>query len=466
MGEKSSEGNLRARAASPKPKELAKKNGADKIAEKATPAAHHPHYEFNGPPGAVGIMLGLPFGVYALFFVCGGNYCLSWDWPPKMPPLPESIAALWSSEAALIFLAWFGFQVVLERLLPCKIGEGVVLKDGTRLKYRLNGHLAFWVSLAVLFLPWLPQFDSNGSFVGTRAMQLARIYDLYLGLATAAIVFSALLSTYLYARSFRPGAMLADGGHTGNHFYDFFIGRELNPRIGSFDLKCFCELRPGLIGWAVINFGMALKQRELHGSISPGMACVCFCQALYVWDALFAERSILTTMDITTDGFGYMLAFGDLAWVPFSYSLQARVLVDHDPRLSLGAVLVIFAINMIGYAIFRGANLEKDRFRRDPNSPLVKHLQWMPTKRGTRLLTSGWWGLARKINYTGDWIMGVAWCLPCGFGSIVPYFYAIYFAGLLVHRAWRDDVMCTGKYGADWVEYKKKVPAVFIPRVI
>ena len=38
-------------------------------------------------------------------------------------------------------------------------------------------------------------------------------------------------------------------------------------------------------------------------------------------------------MDITTDGFGYMLAFGDLSWVPFTYSLQARILVDHDPQL-------------------------------------------------------------------------------------------------------------------------------------
>jgi delta14-sterol reductase len=36
------------------------------------------------------------------------------------------------------------------------------------------------------------------------------------------------------------------------------------------------------------------------------------------------EKAILTTMDITTDGFGFMLAFGDLAWVPFIYSLQAR----------------------------------------------------------------------------------------------------------------------------------------------
>jgi hypothetical protein len=33
---------------------------------------------------------------------------------------------------------------------------------------------------------------------------------------------------------------------------------ELNPRLegGSLDLKEFCELRPGLIGWAVINLGI------------------------------------------------------------------------------------------------------------------------------------------------------------------------------------------------------------------
>jgi hypothetical protein len=45
-------------------------------------------------------------------------------------------------------------------------------------------------------------------------------------------------------------------------------------------------------------------------------------QGWYVVDALFHEKAILTTMDITTDGFGFMLVFGDLAWVPFTYSLQ------------------------------------------------------------------------------------------------------------------------------------------------
>jgi hypothetical protein len=32
-------------------------------------------------------------------------------------------------------------------------------------------------------------------------------------------------------------------------------------------------------------------------------------------------------MDITTEGFGFMLVFGDLAWVPFVYCLQTRYLL-------------------------------------------------------------------------------------------------------------------------------------------
>ena len=46
--------------------------------------------------------------------------------------------------------------------------------------------------------------------------------------------------------------------------YDFFIGRELNPRFpgSTFDIKVFCELRPGLIGWTVLNLAMASAQAK------------------------------------------------------------------------------------------------------------------------------------------------------------------------------------------------------------
>lgn len=43
-------------------------------------------------------------------------------------------------------------------------------------------------------------------------------------------------------------------------------------------------------------------------------------------DALWFEPAILTTMDITTDGFGFMLAFGDLAWCGPLLRLLCRVL--------------------------------------------------------------------------------------------------------------------------------------------
>ncbi len=54
------------------------------------------------------------------------------------------------------------------------------------------------------------------------------------------------------------------GTDAGHHLYDFFIGRELNPRIGSFDLKEFCELYPGLIGWLIIDLGMLQKQWQVR----------------------------------------------------------------------------------------------------------------------------------------------------------------------------------------------------------
>ncbi len=66
----------------------------------------------------------------------------------------------------------------------------------------------------------------------------------------------------LYAASFRRGALLARGGSTGHALYDFFMGRELNPRLGALDLKEFCELYPGLLAWLLIDLGMAHKQLQ------------------------------------------------------------------------------------------------------------------------------------------------------------------------------------------------------------
>lgn len=212
---------------------------------------------------------------------------------------------------------------------------------------------------------------------GSSLLRLSMLYDLYEELAVAAAIISLVLSLGLYVASHRKGAALAEaGGAIGRScVYDFFMGRELNPRLGPIDLKFFCELRPGLLGWAVLNLGMLCKQREILGYVSFPMMMVNICQGLYVWDALYHEQAILTTMDITTDGFGFMLAFGDLCWVPFIYSLQARYLVNHDPGLPKTAIVAIGFLNMIGYAIFRFVSrLSQAIFRYQPSKRLFRGL--------------------------------------------------------------------------------------------
>uniref|UniRef100_A0A3B1KEW6 Delta(14)-sterol reductase TM7SF2 n=2 Tax=Astyanax mexicanus TaxID=7994 RepID=A0A3B1KEW6_ASTMX len=332
--------------------------------------------------------------------------------------------------------------------------EGLALRDGTRLKYQINGFHALCMTAMLLGL------------CVSLGMPLGYLFDLILPLAVCAICVSYLLALYLYIGSFwAPAHALALGGNTGNPLYDFFIGRELNPRIGSFDLKFFCELRPGLIGWVVLNMAMMMKEVELRDSPSLAMLLVNGFQLLYVMDALWNEEAVLTTMDIVHDGFGFMLAFGDLAWVPFTYGLQAMFLVVHPRSLSPPTVIGIILLNGLGYYIFRKSNSQKNQFRRDPNHRSVAHLETIATATGKRLLVSGWWGFVRHPNYLGDILMALAWSLPCGFSHILPYFYVIYFSILLVHREARDERQCRAKYGIAWDNYCRRVPYRIIPYI-
>ncbi|NJK33264.1 MAG: hypothetical protein HC927_13180 [Deltaproteobacteria bacterium] len=82
---------------------------------------------------------------------------------------------------------------------------------------------------------------------------------------------------------------------------------------------------------------------------------------------------------------------------------------------------------------------------------------------GGRLLISGWWGIGRKINYTGEIMLYFAFALTTGFASIVPYLLPLWLFGLLTHRAWRDEQRCREKYGELWVEYTKIAKFRMIP---
>ncbi|XP_072277492.1 delta(14)-sterol reductase TM7SF2 isoform X1 [Pyxicephalus adspersus] len=406
--------------------------------------------EFGGSLGALVLIFVLPGTVFYLLLTCNSDEASVLRLPGPVP----SLESLWNPSALLILLSWVSLQALLYMLPMGKIVEGITLRDNTRLKYKINAFQAFLVTAII------------AGVAVVLKLPFPYVYDHFLQFAVASALFSLGLSIFLYIKSLTaPESALAPGGNSGNPLYDFFIGHELNPRIGSFDLKYFCELRPGLIGWCLINFCFLMKEIELRGSPSLSMILVCGFQALYVMDALWHEEAILTTMDIVHDGFGFMLAFGDLCWVPFTYSLQAYFLVGHPQEQGMAAAVFFILINAVGYIIFRGSNSQKNAFRRNPSDPSVAGLETIPTATGKRLLVSGWWGLVRHPNYLGDLIMALAWSLPCGVSHILPYFYVTYFTALLVHREARDEHQCLKKYGLAWQEYCRRVPYRIFPYI-
>jgi hypothetical protein len=432
-------------------------------------------YEFGGPVGAFLTTMLLPPLVLILSHWTEVGFVdvsslVQWSTlqPILFPPYDVTIYLY----CTLGLVLWFGFLVALWIILPGSVVQGSVVTQAAmttrttkttndlRLPYKLNAHMTFWVIMGMV----------------AAQPPLYLLYRYFHPLAWSANLLTFGLSCYFYLGSFGNGTtkkILSTLGNTGNIPYDFWMGRELNPRLAlphslttlELDWKQFCELRPGLIGWMLVNLGCAQEQYHRTGSVSPSMILLNLAQAFYVWDGLYQDQAILTTMDITTDGFGFMLCFGDMSWVPFTYTVPAKYLVNHDPHLSWPILILIVVLYALGFYIFRSANGQKDVFRRDPNHPSVSKLTYLSTKRGTRLLTAGWWGYARKINYTGDWLMGMTYSLLCGFDSLVPYYYAVYFAILLIHRSTRDDELCHSKYGDDWLEYKRQVPYRFIPGI-
>ncbi|KAF2660781.1 ERG4/ERG24 ergosterol biosynthesis protein [Lophiostoma macrostomum CBS 122681] len=483
------------------------------------PAAEGPHgYEFFGPPGAAVISFALPLVPYAFAFFCNGiSGCpppsllhpssFSWDQLKKETGW-TGWSGLLNTQAVLATLGYYLLSMTLYTFLPATETEGVELRNGVKLKYRFNAFSSAVFIMAIL---------AAGTLVeGANFPVWTFISDNYVQLLTTHIIIAYALAIYVYVASFSvkhprdpSDRLLAAGGHSGNILYDWFIGRELNPRItlpifGEVDIKAWMELRPGMLLWAILDISYIMQQYRNFGKITDSIILITIAQSLYIFDALYMEPAILTTIDIIADGFGVMLSFGDSVWVPFTYSVQARYLAFYPVELGWQGVAAVLAVQLSGYYIFRSVNNEKNRFRTNPEDPKVKHLKYIETAAGSRLLVSGWWGMARHINYLGDWFMSWSYVLPTalsgylikntaqhpitagqedvafyrdtygkfavpgeakGWGMIITYFFMLYFAVLLVHRERRDEEKCRRKYGKDWDRYCELVPYRIIPYV-
>jgi len=82
--------------------------------------------------------------------------------------------------------------------------------------------------------------------------------------------------------------------------FQWFIGRELNPRIGPFEIKAFNELRPGLILWVLINISLVCEQATRRGglaNVTDSMWLVLAFQTWYVADGLYNEVCDISSLE-------------------------------------------------------------------------------------------------------------------------------------------------------------------------
>lgn len=354
-----------------------------------------------------------------------------------------------AADAGFVYLGFIVSLAVLGHILPGKSFVGTQLADGTRLQYKCNGLLLTLVCVSVLAVAtWLGLIPGDW------------IVDRYSELFVAANLFALTVSVYLFAK----GRMLRPKDSplwSRGIFDDFVMGAELNPFIFGVNVKFF-SYRPAMTGWLLINLSFLYRHYILLGFVTMRMLMYQLLSAWYIIDYFVHEPKMVSTWDIIAEHFGLMLVWGDYVFIVFAFSLQNFFLVNDVHPLHWLHALAICVVFACGFAIFRGANSQKHQFKMNSQAPI-----WgkTPSTVGGKLLVSGFWGLARHMNYTGDLLLALSFCMPCDTRSSLPYFYFIYLLVLIVHREKRDDDRCSLKYKELWQKYCSLVPYRMVPYV-
>lgn len=213
-------------------------------------------------------------------------------------------------------------------------------------------------------------------------------------------------------------------------------------------------------------------------------------QSVYIFKFYMNEEVYTHSLEMTNSRLGYYLIFGGLTFVPALYPLTSLHLVRHSPHpeefgpLSF-VIAVTFGIALTIWSYFIDRQRYHARVRTSkPGLKGKNDLEMWPnpdraallirarytTPKGvvlsSVLLAGGWWGCARHLNYTIDWLIGLTWCLcAASFDSILPHLYWIVLGIFFIIRERRDNAKCAAKYGEYWDEYCKLVPYRLIPYI-
>ncbi|KAK6500008.1 C-24(28) sterol reductase [Arthrobotrys musiformis] len=421
--------------------------------------AVHPHSDdsinvhFGGVPGVTAMMIGFPLLMWYMWI--GQEY---YDGNFPTPEKGQSLidfgkhmfelvkeGAYPNTKAFTIYWGFLIMQAILYVTLPGVYTKGSPIPSlgGRRLTYFCNAYLTFWFTCGTFVL-----------FHYFNIFPLHTFIEEIGSIMSVAIISGFLVSIIAYVSAFVRGVQHR---MTDLFLYDFFMGAELNPRIGIIDMKMFFEVRLPWFFLFLTTASTAAKQHQEYGYISPQVWFILLAHFLYTNACSKGEECIVSTWDMFYEKWGFMMIFWTMAGVPFTYHHCTLWLAKHNPA---------------------EYNYQKNNFRKQQAGTFVDYkrfptLPWRyienPTfikcKNGGTLLTSGWYRWARKIHYTADIIMALVWGFNTGFSSPFPYFFPVFFTCVEIHRATRDVQRCKAKYGDDWDEYTRQCPYLFIPYI-
>jgi Delta14-sterol reductase len=366
--------------------------------------------------------------------------------------LPVTGATLWT--ATQMVVGFVGALFLGALLLPGIERWGYPQPDGSTKEYKLTGMTLFFVVHVAL-----------GAAVFGFGVSLTPVIQHFWSLFVVANVLAFAITIALYVRGRRGGTVLrstvGDDAKVPRVVRDLWFGNELNPTCLGVDVKMFMY-QPSLIGVNVIVVAFASAQRDLHGAVTPQTLCLLAFWWAYLFTHYVKEEFMLSTWDVTSENFGFMLVWGDLVYVPFLYSLPCWWLVDRTVPFETWQWAGLSLLCFVFLWVFREANWQKERYKRTPDATIWGR---KPELVGGRLLASGWWGLGRKLNYTGEIGVYVCFALTTGFDKPWPYLLPLSLVVLLTQRAARDDKKCAAKYGDVWKAYCERARYRMVPFV-
>jgi protein-S-isoprenylcysteine O-methyltransferase Ste14 len=336
--------------------------------------------------------------------------------------------------------------VLLHAALPGRWIDGYVNDaQGKPLRYHLNGLLVF--------------FAIVGSYVALAAKQIIPwdLFYLYRVETLATAIALGIAFTLAIVLSARP---------TGKSLLaDLYLGRFANPQWlgGRIDAKMVLYL----IGAVMLELNLIsfAAHHLITFEHSSGIIVYSALFSFFLIEYLWFERVHLYTYDFVAERVGFKLGWGCLAFYPFFYCVGAWFAAGVEERARSPFWLAIAVVIFVsGWALARGANLQKFVFKTEPaRARFGPFAQTALVSNERRVLVGGLWGLSRHINYLGELLMASGLALAIGHWG--AWLYPLYYVGLLVPRQADDDRRCAEKYGPLWDDYRKRVPARIIPKI-